>query len=293
MKMGCHVSMSANDYVFGAVQEALRYKANAFMIYTGAPQNTKRKPMAELKIEQAHALMKEHGIEQSSMIVHAPYIINLANCTKPKTFELGVELLIEEIERVKALQATILILHPGCHVKAGEAIGLDKIVEGLDLAMKEIGDVQIAIETMAGKGSELGNRFEHIRYLIDHVQKSDHIKVCIDTCHIHDAGYDLADFDNILNEFDRIIGLERLLCMHINDSKNVQGARKDRHANIGFGEIGFEKLHAIVHNPRIANVVKILETPYVEEHPPYKYEIEMLRTGVFNATLLDVIKQDT
>lgn len=292
MKIGCHVSMSANDYVLGAVKEALSYGANAFMIYTGAPQNTKRKPMSELKIEPAHALMKEHGIELSSVIVHAPYIINLANCTKPETFELGVEFLTKEIERVKALQATILVLHPGSHVKAGEDVGLDKIVEGLDLAMKEIGDVQIAIETMAGKGSEIGYQFEHIRYLIEHVQKSDHIKVCLDTCHIHDAGYDLADFDNILDEFDRIIGLERLICMHINDSKNVQGARKDRHANIGFGEIGFEKLHAIVHNPRVADVVKILETPYVEEHPPYKYEIEMLQTGVFNTSLLDVIKQE-
>lgn len=292
MKIGSHVSMSAPDYVLGSVKEALNYGANAFMLYTGAPQNTKRKAMSELKIEEAHALMSQHNIEKSSIIVHAPYIINLANCMKPETFELGVEFLTKEIERVKALGATILVLHPGSHVKAGEDIGIDKIVEGLDLAMENIGDINIAIETMSGKGSEIGYQFEHIRYLIDHVKYSTHIKVCLDTCHIHDAGYDLADFDSILDEFDQIIGLNRLVCMHINDSKNIQGAKKDRHANLGFGEIGFDKLNAIVHNPRVADVVKILETPYVENHPPYRHEIEMLRNGVFDKDVLEKIKQN-
>lgn len=290
MKLGCHVSMSAPDYVLGSVKEAVSYGANALMLYTGAPQNTRRKAMSELKIAEALELMKEHGIEESSVVVHAPYIINLANCMKPETFELGVEFLTKEIERVKALHATILVLHPGSHVKVGEDAGLKKIVEGLDLAMKEIGDVNIAIETMAGKGSEIGYQFEHIRYLIDHVAKPDHIKVCLDTCHIHDAGYDLSDFDKILDEFDQIIGLDRLICMHINDSKNVQGAKKDRHANIGFGEIGFVKLNAIVHNPRVADVVKILETPYVEDHPPYRQEIAMLRSGVFDEEIMEKIK---
>lgn len=290
MKLGCHVSMSAPDYVLGSVKEAVSYGANALMLYTGAPQNTRRKAMSELKIAEALELMKEHGIEESSVVVHAPYIINLANCMKPETFELGVEFLTKEIERVKALHATILVLHPGSHVKVGEDAGLKKIVEGLDLAMKEIGDVNIAIETMAGKGSEIGYQFEHIRYLIDHVAKPDHIKVCLDTCHIHDAGYDLSDFDKILDEFDQIIGLDRLICMHINDSKNVQGAKKDRHANIGFGEIGFDKLNAIVHNPRVADVVKILETPYVEDHPPYRQEIAMLRSGVFDEEIMEKIK---
>lgn len=293
MKLGCHVSMSAPEYVLGSVKEALGYGANAFMLYTGAPQNTRRKPMEELRIEEAHALMKEAGIEESSMIVHAPYIINLANCLKPETFELGVEFLQKEIQRVKALHATCLVLHPGSHVKAGEEMGLDKIVEGLDLAMDNMGDVFIAIETMAGKGSEIGYRFDHIAYLIQHVKQPDHIKVCMDTCHIHDAGFDLSDFDLILNEFDQIIGLDRLLCMHINDSKNLQGAKKDRHANIGFGEIGFSKLHAIVHHPRLKDVVKILETPYVDGHPPYKHEIEMLKSGVFDEHLLDKIRAES
>lgn len=289
MKIGSHVSMSAPDYVLGSVEEALSYGANALMLYTGAPQNTRRKDMSELKIEEALRLMDEKGIERSSVIVHAPYIINLANCMRQETFELGVEFLQKEIERVKALQASILVLHPGSHVKAGEEAGLQKIVEGLDLAMEHVDDVQIAIETMAGKGSELGYAFSHIRYLIDHVKHPENIKVCMDTCHLHDAGFDLKDFDKILDEFDEIIGLDRLVCMHINDSKNVQGARKDRHANIGFGEIGYDVLSSIVHNPRVAHVVKILETPYVEDKPPYRFEIEMLKNKVFDEHIMDKI----
>lgn len=289
MKLGCHVSMSAPDYVLGSVKEALQYGANAFMLYTGAPQNTRRKDMSELKIDEALQLMKENGIEESSMIVHAPYIINLANCVREETFELGVEFLQKEIERVKQLHATVLVLHPGSHVKAGEEEGLKKIVEGLDLAMEHVGNVQIAIETMAGKGSEIGYDFKQIRYLMDHAKYGDKLRVCMDTCHIHDAGYDLSDFDKILDDFDSIIGLDRLVCMHINDSKNVQGAKKDRHANIGFGEIGFDKLNAIVHNERVKDVVKILETPYVEGNPPYKYEIAMLKKGVFDKDIMNKI----
>lgn len=292
MKIGSHVSMSAPDYVLGAVKEALSYDANALMLYTGAPQNTRRKAMSELKVEEALQLMENNAIEKSSLIVHAPYIINLANCTKPETFDLGVEFLTKEIDRVKALQATILVLHPGSHVQAGEDVGLQRIVEGLDLALANADHVTVAIETMAGKGSEIGYHFDHIRYLIDHCKFAEHLGVCMDTCHLHDAGFDLTNFDRILDEFDQKIGLSRLSCIHVNDSKNIRGARKDRHANIGFGEIGFEALHKIVHNPRVEHVVKILETPYVEGHAPYKYEIAMLKSGQFDEQLLDKIKRE-
>lgn len=290
MKLGSHVSMSAPDYLLGAVKEALSYEANAFMIYTGPPQNTRRKDIKDMLVEEAHALMKEHGIEKESIIVHAPYIINLANCAKKETFELAVEFLTKEIERVKGIGANILVLHPGSHVGAGEEAGLEKIVSGLDEAMTQMGNVQIAIETMSGKGSELGYQFEHIRYIIDHVKQPDHIKVCLDTCHIHDAGYDVHEFDQVLATFDEIIGLDRLVCVHVNDSKNVQGAKKDRHANLGFGEIGFDALCHIVHHPKLVDIVKILETPYVEDHPPYGYEIAMLKAGKFDETVLDQIK---
>ncbi len=292
MKIGSHVSMSGPDYILGSVKEAISYGATALMLYTGAPQNTRRKPIEELKVEEALELMREHGIDNQAMIIHAPYIINLANCTKPETFQLGVDFLKQEIERVKGIHGTILVLHPGSHVQAGEEEGLKKIVEGLNLAMADIGDIQIAIETMSGKGSEIGYRFEHIRYIIDHVEHPENIKVCLDTCHIHDAGYDIHHFDRILDEFDEVIGLDRLVCMHINDSKNIRGAKKDRHENIGFGEIGFEAICNIVHNPRVKDVVKILETPYVEDKPPYKFEIEMLKNKVFDEHIQDKIKEN-
>ena len=291
MIIGSHVSMSAPDYLLGAVKEAVSYDANALMIYTGPPQNTRRKPISEMKVKEAHELMQRHGICKQSMIVHAPYIINLANCLKPETYELAVEFLTKEIERVKELEATYLVLHPGSHVKAGEEAGLDKIISGLDEAMQNMGNVSIALETMSGKGSELGYRFEQLRYIIDHVKHGEALSVCLDTCHIHDAGYDIAHFDEVLQEFDRIIGLERLACIHVNDSKNIQGAKKDRHANIGFGEIGYQTLYHIVHHPRLENVVKILETPYIEEHPPYQQEIAMLKSGSFDEQLQEKIKQ--
>ncbi len=289
MKIGSHVSMAAPDYLLGAVKEALSYEANALMIYTGPPQNTRRKPISDMKVQEARALMQDNGIDLRSLIVHAPYIINLANCAKEETFTLGVEFLTKEIARVNEIGAEILVLHPGSHVGMGEEAGLTQIIRGLDEAMVDHQNVHIALETMAGKGSELGYRFEQIAYLIEHARYGNHLKVCLDTCHIHDAGYDLAHFDDVLQEFDRIIGLDRLACIHVNDSKNNIGAKKDRHANIGFGEIGFDILNHIVHHPQLQDVVKILETPYVDEHPPYRYEIAMLKSQTFDEALLDRI----
>lgn len=290
MKIGSHVSMSAPNFVLGSVEEALSYGANAFMLYSGAPQNTRRQPISKMKIEEAHSLMKKNHIPFENMIVHAPYIINLANTLKPETYEIAVSFLKEEISRCKALGAKYIVLHPGSHVKAGEEVGLDSIVKGLDEAMMGMSnDVYIALETMAGKGSELGYTFEHLAYIKNHVQKSENIKVCLDTCHINDAGYDLNEFDNILDEFDRIIGLNHLVCIHLNDSKNMKGAKKDRHANLGFGEIGFERLAYIAHHERLKDVVKILETPYVEGNAPYKFEIEMLKNAKFDPKVMDKI----
>ena len=290
MIIGSHVSMSAPDYVLGSVKEALPYGANALMLYTGAPQNTRRKAMEELKVKEALALLDEHHIPHEHIIVHAPYIINLANCQKQETFELGVEFLRKEIERVKALGAKYLVLPPGSHVQACEEAGLTRIVEGLDLAMENIGEVEIAIETMAGKGSELGYNFEQIRYLMEHAKHGDRLRVCMDTCHLHDAGFDVSDFDAILEAFDRVISLERLVCIHVNDSKNVRGARKDRHANIGFGEIGFDALNRIVHHEKLQHVVKILETPWVDGVAPYKHEIAMLKAGIFDQEIMTKLK---
>lgn len=282
MIIGSHVSMTGKDMLLGSVKEALSYGANTFMFYTGAPQNTARKPISQLKIEEAKSLMKDSGIDINNVVVHAPYIINLGNTIKEETYQLAVRFLKEEIERCEAIGATRLVLHPGSHVKAGDELGLDKIVEGLNEVLTDSQNVKIALETMAGKGSELGRTFHQIKYIIDHVEKNHLLGVCLDTCHIHDAGYDLNDFDAILEEFDSIIGLERLIVIHVNDSKNERGAHKDRHENIGYGYIGFDNLCKVVHHPKLKDVPKILETPYINKIAPYKEEILMLKNQTFN-----------
>ena len=283
--IGSHVGMKGKDMLLGSVKEDLSYNATTFMFYTGAPQNTRRKPISELKVEEAKALMEEHHISLDNLVVHAPYIINLANTVKKETYELAVSFLKTEIERVEAIGASRLVLHPGSHVKAGEEAGLQSIIDGLNEVLSPDQNVKILLETMAGKGSELGTTFEQLAYIIEHVELSDKLGICLDTCHLHDAGYDLTDFDHILDMVDETIGLDRVLAIHINDSKNVQGAHKDRHENIGYGEIGFETLNKIVHNPRLKDVPKILETPYIDGKAPYKEEIEMFENNTFNDTL--------
>lgn len=284
MKIGSHVSLSSPDYFLGAVNEALSYGANALMIYTGAPQNTRRIPVEELNSEAGLALMKENKIPLSNLIIHAPYIINLANTTKPETFELATSFLSQELKRVQSLSGNVVVLHPGAHVGAGIDLGLDQAIKGLNIVLDNVTNVSLALETMSGKGTEIGRTFEEIAYLIKGVNNKDCISVCLDTCHIHDAGYDLTDFDAVLDEFDRIIGLKYLSVIHVNDSKNIRGASKDRHENIGYGEIGFDILHGVITNPRLEHLPKILETPYIKAEPsyaPYKYEIEMIKKGQF------------
>jgi deoxyribonuclease-4 len=296
LKIGSHVSMSGKKMLLAASEEAVSYGANTFMIYTGAPQNTRRKPIEELNIPAGLAHMKEHGIEE--IVVHAPYIINIGNTVNADTFSLGVSFLRSEIERTEAIGAKQLVLHPGSHVGAGIEAGLQKIIEGLNEVLTRDQNVQIALETMAGKGSECGSRFEELAKIIDGVTHNDKLSVCFDTCHTHDAGYDIVnDFDGVLEQFDRIIGLDRLKVLHINDSKNPCGSRKDRHENIGFGHIGFAALNYIVHHPQLTHIPKILETPYVGEDknsqkPPYKFEIAMLRAQQFDPDFREKIMME-
>ena len=285
LKIGSHVGMSGKEMMLGSVKEALSYNANTFMFYTGAPQNTCRKKVEELNVEAAKQLMLENNIDINDVVVHAPYIINLGNTIKPETFELAVDFLKQEIERVEYIGVKILVLHPGSHVKAGEQLGLNQIVEGLNAVLTPEMNVRIALETMAGKGSELGRNFEELRYIFDHVTYPEKLGVCLDTCHLHDSGYDLTHFDELLEEFDKVIGIDKILVMHINDSKNERGAKKDRHENLGYGYIGFETLCNIVHHPKLENIPKILETPYVDKMPPYQKEIEMLRNKKFEEGL--------
>ncbi len=281
LKIGSHVAMSGKDMLLGSVKAALSYNATTFMFYTGAPQNTARKPVSQLRVEEAKELMKQNNINIDDVVVHAPYIINLGNVVKPETFELAVSFLKQEIERCEEMGMSRLVLHPGLHVKAGEEAGLNQIVNGLNMVLDPNQKVKIALETMAGKGSELGKTFDEIQYIIENVEHNHLLGVCLDTCHLHDAGYDLTKFDDILDEFDQKIGLDRLIVVHVNDSKNVLGAHKDRHENIGYGHIGFETLNTIVHHPKLADVPKILETPYIGDHAPYKEEIEMLKNKTF------------
>lgn len=298
-KIGSHVRMSGKEMFVSSVKEALSYGANTFMIYTGAPQNTKRKPIEELNIEAGLNLMKENNINIDDIVVHAPYIINLGNSVKPETFEIAVQFLRTEIERTDAIGAPRIVLHPGAHVGEGSEIGINKIIEGLNEVLTKEQKTTVALETMAGKGSECGRSFEEIAQIIDGVKLKDKLSVCFDTCHVHDAGYDIVnDFERVMEEFDRIVGIERISVIHLNDSKNPRGASKDRHENTGFGNIGFDVLNKIAHFEKFSHLPKILETPYValtpeknaKTVPPYKFEIEMLKNGKFDPEVLEKIK---
>jgi deoxyribonuclease-4 len=282
--IGSHVGVSGEKMLLGAVEEAIRYGANTFMFYTGAPQNTTRKPIANFNIEAAKALMKQNGIDINNVIVHAPYIINLANNKSKDNFT--INFLIEEVKRVAEIGCQYLVLHPGAHVGMGVEYALNEISQNLDKVFAANNSkVIILLETMAGKGTEIGRNFDEIKYLLEHSKFPQRLGVCLDTCHIHDAGYDLEDFDKVLQEFESKIPLNKLICIHVNDSKNTKGAAKDRHENIGFGEIGFERLLKVIYHPKLTNIPKILETPWVEEIPPYKLEIAMIKSKKFNAKL--------
>lgn len=294
MLIGSHVSMSGKKMLLGAAKEAASYQASTFMIYTGAPQNTRRKPIEEMNIELGQAFMDKFGL--SNIVVHAPYIINLGNTIKPENFGFATDFLRQEIERAQALGATQITLHPGAHVGAGVDAGLQQIIKGLNEVLWKDQIPQIALETMAGKGTELGRNFEELATIIDGVTLNDKLSVTMDTCHINDAGYNVKeDFDGVLTEFDKIVGLDRLKVIHVNDSKNPIGSHKDRHANIGFGTIGFEALNSVVHHEKLKKLPKILETPYVgldkkTSKAPYGYEIAMLKSRTFDPTLLEKIE---
>lgn len=288
--IGSHVGYKKDSGLVGSVKEALSYNANTFMFYTGAPQNTKRLPIDLEKVKEADQLMKDNKIAKENVIVHAPYIINLATDDLVKR-EFSCDFLKEEIKRVETLGFSYLVLHPGSHVGAGTDKGIQNIADSLNKIIDKDTKVVILLETMAGKGTEVGKNFEELESIISKIKQRENIGVCLDTCHINDAGYDLNYFDKVLDSFDKIIGLDKLKCIHVNDSKNIMGAHKDRHENIGYGHIGFDNLINIIYNKRLDNIPKILETPYIDKtYPPYKYEIEMIRTKKFNKNLIDECK---
>lgn len=289
--IGSHVGFNKDTQLLGSLKEALSYKANSFMFYTGAPQNTNRCQINEDLTKEALELMKDNSIDVRNVIVHAPYIINLCNETN---FDFSVNFLTEEIKRVSKLGIKSMVLHPGSHVGLGIDKGIENISLGINKALSnnKDSDVVILLETMAGKGSEVGSKLEEIKQIIDNIEDKKHIGVCLDTCHLNDAGYDMSDFDKYLDDFDKTIGLDYVKCIHVNDSKNIISSHKDRHENIGFGTIGFDNLMNIIYNKRIENIPKILETPYVDKkYAPYKFEIEMIRNKTFDANLIETIKK--
>ena len=290
--IGSHVSFTKDTQLLGSVEEALSYNANTFMFYTGAPQNSNRSPINDFLTLEALNKIKNSDIDFSKVIVHAPYIINLANKEKIDNYAFSIRFLTEELERCAQLGIRYLVLHPGSHVGAGIEVGINNISEALNKVLVTNNlDVNILLETMAGKGSEVGTTFEEIKQIIEKVDKKERLGVCLDTCHLNDSGYDITKFDQILDEFDQVIGLEKIKAIHINDSKNLKNAKKDRHENFGFGEIGFDNLINIVYNKRLEEVPKILETPYLDhKFAPYKYEIEMIRNKEFDKNLLEKIK---
>lgn len=298
MKIGSHVGMSGKDMMLNSAKEAAGYGANTFMLYTGAPQNTRRKEISELNIDAAWSYMDEHGIDD--IIVHAPYIINLGNTVKPETYELAEEFLATELTRTQAMRSNVMVLHPGSHVGAGAEAGIVQIIKGINNVFTNDTKVFIALETMAGKGSEIGRSFEELAKIYDGVKYNDRLRVCFDTCHVNDSGYDLVnDLSGVLTEFDKVIGTNQIAVFHFNDSKNPCGAMKDRHENIGFGSIGFDVFNEIAHMKEFENIPKILETPYVKspDNPkvlfaPYKYEIEMIKNGKFDEKLIEKIISD-
>lgn len=286
--IGSHVSFNKDKQMLLSVTEALSYKANTFMFYTGAPQNTKRVELDDNLTKEAFKLMNDNGIDINNVVVHAPYIINPANS---KNRDFNISFLRQELSRVEKLGITKLVLHPGSHVGLGVDTGIYNIVDVLKNSIDDSMNVDICLETMAGKGSEIGRTFEEIKSIIDKVG-SNHIKVCLDTCHINDAGYNLSDFDKVLEYFDSIIGLDKLAVVHVNDSKNALGTHKDRHENIGLGYIGFDNLMSVIYHEKLKDVPKILETPYVGDdakYPPYLFEIEMIRNKKFNDNLINDI----
>lgn len=302
MKLGSHVGLSGPSMYAGSVSEALTYGANVFMVYTGAPQNTRRKKIEDLQIDAAIQAMQESSIEPSDIVVHAPYIMNLAN-PSAETRAFGVSFLSEEIRRTEVMGARQIVLHPGAHVGQGPDIAIPHIIAGLNAVIANTAEspVQIALETMAGKGTEIGRSFEELAAIIEGVDHPERLSVCLDTCHTHDAGYAIKDdLTGVLAHFDHVIGVHKLKVLHINDSLNPKGAQKDRHANIGFGHIGFDALSALVHHPGFAAIPKILETPYITESddskekkfPPYKVEIAMLKNRTFDPDFVEKLRKN-
>ena len=293
--IGSHVSYLKDKQLVGVVEESITYNSNIFMFYTGSNQSTLRFPVNTLLTKQAHELMEKNGFYKEKCIVHAPFIINLANYAEDDSkFSFYTSFFKQELERCKELGIPNMVLHPGSFTNLTRAKGIENIARGLNYVLKSIDGVNLLLEYMSGKGTEVGSSIDDLANIINLLEEDVKKKVfvCLDTCHINDSGVDIGNFDTFLDEFDQKIGINKIKCVHINDSYNVVGSHKDRHANFGYGTIGFDKLINVIYNPRLENIPMILETPWVNrneknEWAPYKYEIENIR----NKKFIDFINQ--
>ena len=286
MIIGSHVSFTNSEQLLGSVKEAISYNANTFMFYTGSTQSTNRSVLNDELTYEAYQLMVDNNINSENVIVHAPYIVNLANRVDEDRYNFYVNFLAEELNRVKKLGFNKIVLHPGSAVNCSREDGLKNIIDGLNIIFSKTEDTIVLLETMAGKGNELGINIDEIKAIIEGIKDKNRIGVCLDTCHLNDSGIDINEFDEYLDNFDKNIGLDRIKCVHVNDSMNPINSHKDRHQNIGYGTIGFDTLNKVVHNDRLKNIPFILETPWVnrnqkDEYPPYKFEIENFRNNKF------------
>ena len=294
--IGSHVSFG-KDQLLTSIKEALSYGSNTFMFYTGAPQNTVRKEIDLEKTKEAQKLMQENNIDINNVICHAPYIVNPASNDLIKQ-DFAINFLKEELRRCSLMGIKQMVLHPGSAVNETREEGLNNIVKVLDAVLDNPYDVKILLETMAGKGNECGINLEELNYLLKNVKDDTKLGVCLDTCHLNDSGVAISAFDSYLDDFANLIGLNKIGCVHVNDSKNPVNSHKDRHENIGIGTIGFDNLLAVIYNKRLENIPFILETPYVckednekeKIYPPYKFEISMIRNKEFNPSLLEDIR---
>lgn len=297
--IGSHVSFGTKQ-ILGALEEALSYNANTFMFYTGAPTNTIRKDINEEIVKKAQISMQANNIDINNVVCHAPYIVNLGSKKDPDKYNFSIDFIRNELKRCDEMGITKMVLHPGNAIGIEKEEGLNNIAEALNKILDGTTSCKILLETMAGKGTECGCTTDELKYIIDSVANKEQIGVCIDTCHIFDGGYDISNFDTYLKEFDEKIGIDKIGCIHVNDSKNILGSHKDRHANIGIGNIGFDNLINIIYHEKLENIPKILETPYIGDtddskerlYPPYKYEIEMIRNKEFNPNFLNDIRTE-
>jgi deoxyribonuclease-4 len=271
LKIGCHLSSAGGFTAMG--KTAVSIGANVFQFFTRNPRGGAAKAIDPADVESYHALAREAGL--STILAHAPYTINCC-AAKEDTRRFALETMVDDMKRMEYVPGNLYNFHPGSHVGQGMDRGVEMIAEVLNQILTPEQHTAVLLETMAGKGTEVGSRFEELAAILDKVELSDKMGVCLDTCHVYDAGYDIVnDLDGVLEAFDRIIGLDRLRAIHVNDSKNPFSSHKDRHEKIGQGSLGIDAFERILNHPKLRDLPFYLETP--NELPGYAAEIEMLK----------------